>query len=71
MASLSPMVQACIVQAQADGISNSAVAGGLYVPQLEAVIKSTLTALTVSALISGADQAVIKAQLALAAGDSG
>jgi hypothetical protein len=43
----------------------------MYVPQLEAIVKSTLKAVATSSLISGTDQAVITAQLALAAGDSG
>ena len=71
MASASPMVAACIAQAQSDALIQTDVAFNMYVPQLETIVKSALTSLSTSALISGADQTVIKAQLALAAGDSG
>jgi hypothetical protein len=70
MASGSPLVQACIVQIQADGQSGD-IGNGLYLPQLETIIKSTLKAVAASALMTGADQAVVTAQLALAATDQG
>lgn len=63
MASNSPLVQACIVQVQADGVANN-------VPAIEAITKSVLKAVAASALISGADQTVINAQLTLALTDS-
>ena len=71
MASASPLVAACITQIQSDALANSDIANSLYIPQMEAIIKSTLTAVAASNLISGADQTIIKAQLALTAADSG
>ena len=63
------MITACIAQAQADGLANTDVAFNMYVPQLEHIIVSTLKALSVSSLISGADQTILLAQIALAAAD--
>jgi hypothetical protein len=70
MTSASPLVQACIVQAQADALASSDIAVGLYLPQLEAIIESTLKAVAASALISGTGQTTVTNQLALAAADS-
>ncbi len=69
MASASAMVEACVTQCVSDALANSDLATGLYRPQIEKFVISTMTSLSVNSSISGADQTVLKAQIAIAAGD--
>lgn len=70
MASGSPLVQRCLVTEQSHGTTDSNILATLYVPQLERLVISALTAVSVSALVSAAGQTAIKTQIALAAGDA-
>lgn len=71
MASASPMINRILTKVQLDGVASSDAAANMYIPALEAIVKSTLTELSTDPLISGADQTVFLQQLALSATDSG